>query len=244
MGTTAVTAAGITTAYLVRQYFPPNLWVTMVAIADAESVFNCHAQNGVMTGLFQIDYTVWNPSAQAPLFDCAYNAQIAAQVLQQQGLTAWQSYTSGAYQAYLPLARTLVAQTAPTPTVAAVTLASTFQVTGSVSVQGGSNGVRGQLRLTAQGASLPYRVTMRLTPTYNAAADFETSTSGTLGAGQTVTVAQAIQPGMPSQAALAARQQGQVGLIPFPYTVTWVVTDPQSGAARSVATQNAITIWW
>lgn len=242
MGITTVTASGLTAAQLVRQYFPASLWVTMVAVADAESNFSCQAHNGVMTGLFQIDYTVWNPTSQVPLFNCAYNAQVASRVLQQQGLTAWQSYTSGAYQAFLPLARTLLAQTAPT--AAMIVPSPTFQIAGSASVQGGSNAILGQIRLAAQGASIPYQVTMQLTPTYSLAAPWTTSTSGTVPEGQTITVRQTLQPGMPSRSAIAARQNGQLGLVPFPYTVTWTVRDPQSGAVRTISTSDQVTVWW
>jgi hypothetical protein len=73
----------------------------MAAIAEAESSGNPTAENpSGATGLWQILGAV-NPADQANLTDPTTNAQEAVLKYQTQGLDAWVTYTSGAYQAFL-----------------------------------------------------------------------------------------------------------------------------------------------
>lgn len=77
------------------------LAATMAAIAMAESGGCSTAYNASgATGLWQILGAV-NPADQANLTDPAVNAHEAVLKYQSQGLTAWTTYTSGAYEAYL-----------------------------------------------------------------------------------------------------------------------------------------------
>jgi hypothetical protein len=79
----------------------------MAAIALAESGGRIDAKGGPNSdgsydyGLWQINssHRAYNPSRL--LSDPAYNAQAAVQVERSQGLTAWTTYKTGAYRAYL-----------------------------------------------------------------------------------------------------------------------------------------------
>jgi Lysozyme like domain len=74
---------------------------TMAAIALAESSGNPDAQNpSGATGLWQILGAV-NPADQANLTDPATNAKEAVLKQKSQGLSAWVTYTDGAYKAFL-----------------------------------------------------------------------------------------------------------------------------------------------
>lgn len=73
----------------------------MAAIAEAESGGCSTAYNpSGATGLWQILGAV-NPADQNSLTDPAVNAREAVLKYQSQGLTAWTTYTSGAYKQYL-----------------------------------------------------------------------------------------------------------------------------------------------
>jgi hypothetical protein len=74
---------------------------TMAAIAMAESGGCSTAYNASgATGLWQILGAV-NPADQATLTDPATNAKEAVLKYTSQGLTAWTTYSSGAYKAYM-----------------------------------------------------------------------------------------------------------------------------------------------
>jgi hypothetical protein len=74
---------------------------TMAAIAMAESGGCSTAYNASgATGLWQILGAV-NPADQPNLTDPSVNAKEAVLKYQSQGLTAWTTYTSGAYKAYI-----------------------------------------------------------------------------------------------------------------------------------------------
>lgn len=228
MGVYSVTSAGVKAAGLVRQYFPSNLWSTMVAIANAESTFNCNAVNGVMTGLFQIDYTVWNKSSQAELFNCAFNTQMAVHVLQQQGLGAWSSYPN-TYKAFLPLANTLLADAAPT--VANVTVTPQFATTGTARVTSGGR-IDGILNLKAIHGAIPYKVTMAVTPSYGSTYPTSTTTTGTATANTITPVHQSLIAPLPSSPII--RSYTARGPATFDYSITWTVTDTTTGSTKVV----------
>ena len=230
MGVSYVTTAGKDAARLVRQYFPQNMWQTMVAIVDAESTFACSAQNGVMTGLFQVDYSVWNPSSQAALFQCAYNVQIAVTVWRTQGLGAWSSYTSGAYKAYLGLASTLLADVAPAQ--ANVVVLSSFTTTGTAHVTSGGR-IDGALALHAVNAAVPYKVTMAVAPGYGSTYPTSTTTTGTVPANTISYVKQSLIAPLPS--APIIRSYSASGPVTFDYTVAWTVTDVSTGSTKTVS---------
>lgn len=79
----------------------------MAAIAMAESGGNADATNPDDNGGLQTSWGLWqislgNHTAPAPNWaDPSANAQLALGKLQSQGLTAWGTYTSGAYKAYM-----------------------------------------------------------------------------------------------------------------------------------------------
>lgn len=86
----------------------------MAAIAMAESSGNTNAHNPVgldnSYGLWQINMLgnmgpvrrrQLGISNNSQLFDPAVNAKAAAMILRQQGLSAWSTYTNGAYKKYL-----------------------------------------------------------------------------------------------------------------------------------------------
>jgi hypothetical protein len=74
---------------------------TMAAIAMAESGGCSTAYNASgATGLWQILGAV-NPADQANLTDPSVNAKEAVLKYQSQGLTAWTTYSSGAYKAFM-----------------------------------------------------------------------------------------------------------------------------------------------
>lgn len=99
-------------ARIIRATFPRPRQVTMLAIADTESDFRCRVARPPFRGLFQVDAPLWAPRYPASLWACAANARVARHILATQGLTAWQSYTTGAYRADLPVARQLLARVA------------------------------------------------------------------------------------------------------------------------------------
>ena len=244
MGTYAVTPQGLYAARLVRMYFPSSLWATMVAIADQESVFNCHITNGSYIGLFQIGPSWYSYGGGASgLLNCQTNAKVAAIVLQKQGLGAWQSYTSGAYKAFLPLAQTLINQTAPVssppPQAAAVpVIAATFGVSGSASVTPGGR-INGTLRLTAQHGTVDYKVTMWVTPTYNTTDPTSTTTTGS-ATNTTVDVNQSLLAPLPSPEIIRSYQQIHSGPVQFTYTVNWTVSD--ASGSRTVTGGQRVTL--
>ena len=78
-----------------------SLAPTMAAIAEAESGGCSTAYNASgATGLWQILGAV-DPGDQSKLTDPAVNAREAVLKWQTQGLTAWATYTSGAYKSHL-----------------------------------------------------------------------------------------------------------------------------------------------
>lgn len=80
---------------------PPSLAATMAAIAEAESGGRSNAYNpSGASGLWQILGAV-HPADQAHLFDPYVNAREAVAKYRTQGLSAWVTYTSGAYRQYL-----------------------------------------------------------------------------------------------------------------------------------------------
>ena len=82
----------------IAQGGPPRLAPIMAAIAMAESGGRSNAQNpSGASGLWQI---LGNPFPGNP-FDPATNARMAVAKWKSQGLGAWVTYTSGAYQKYL-----------------------------------------------------------------------------------------------------------------------------------------------
>ena len=79
---------------------PKALAPLMAAIAEAESSGNPNAYNpSGATGLWQILGAV-NPSDQGSLTNPQVNAHEAVLKYQSQGLDAWTTYTSGAYQQF------------------------------------------------------------------------------------------------------------------------------------------------
>jgi len=71
----------------------------MAAIAEAESGGNPNATGGVgEKGLWQINPRVWGSLAT---YDPLGNARAAVTVRNRQGLSAWSTYNSGAYKAFL-----------------------------------------------------------------------------------------------------------------------------------------------
>lgn len=97
--------------------FDPATARTMTAIAGAESSFNTTAKGDVA-----IQDHVWGPSIglwqvrslksqtgtgrerdATRLTDPAFNAKAAHTIYRQQGLSAWSTYTNGAYRAFLPV---------------------------------------------------------------------------------------------------------------------------------------------
>jgi Lysozyme like domain len=77
----------------------------MAAIALAESGGNPNAHHVTRRedsrGLWQINVRAHPSFAHANLYDPAVNAQAAVSVYRSQGLGAWSTYTSGAYESYL-----------------------------------------------------------------------------------------------------------------------------------------------
>src|SRR5712691_8757751 len=71
----------------------------MAAIAEAESGGNLNETGGVgEKGLWQVNPHAWGSLAT---YDAAGNARAAVHILAVQGLTAWSTYTNGAYKGFL-----------------------------------------------------------------------------------------------------------------------------------------------
>lgn len=94
--------------------YASSAWSSLMAsIAMAESSGNSNALNPNDNGGLQSSYGLWQISTgthAAPNPNWAnptVNAQLAIQKLQSQGLSAWGTYTSGAYQQFLPRGTTL-----------------------------------------------------------------------------------------------------------------------------------------
>lgn len=91
--------------YAAQAGFPSSVIPTMVAIAQAESSLNTDAISPTHDyGLWQINRLVWGPAGFDSVTqwrDPLYNAQWAKRVYDQQGLTAWSTYNSGAYLAFM-----------------------------------------------------------------------------------------------------------------------------------------------
>jgi hypothetical protein len=84
----------------------PALANTMAAIALAESggqtgATNKNTNGTIDRGLWQINSSHSQFNAQQLLNDPLYNAQAAVSVFKSQGLTAWTTYSSGAYRNFL-----------------------------------------------------------------------------------------------------------------------------------------------
>lgn len=245
MGVYGVTQAGLQTAALVRQVFASNDWITMIAIADAESTFNPNQVNPASgtTGLWQVNPTVWGSyiagsygiqgyaAQQNWLKTPINNAHIAAHILATQGLSAW---ANDGYQAYLGLAQQLLDQTAPKAQAAApVVLAPTFGVNGTARVTSGGR-ILGTVGLHAAHGAIPYRVTMSVSPGYGSAYPTSTTTTGTVNANQTLNITQSLVAPIPAPEIIRAYQLRQSGPITFRYTVQWVVTDTNTGQSHTV----------
>lgn len=97
--------------------FPESVHVTMVAICRAESGYRVEAiggpnRNGTYDrGLFQIN-DVHKLDKARLTSDATYNTEQAKRIYDGQGLKAWSTYSSGAYQKYTDEARQGVAQAA------------------------------------------------------------------------------------------------------------------------------------
>ena len=88
--------------------YATNAWASlMAAIAEAESGGNTDALNPTDNGGTQTSWGLWqislgNHNAPSPNWNNGVvNAQLAVGKLQSQGLEAWGTYTSGAYETYL-----------------------------------------------------------------------------------------------------------------------------------------------
>lgn len=255
MGVYTVTAGGLATARLVRQYFPEQWWLTMVAVADAESAF----EPGQITppygttGLWQINPqpNAWGPylaktyhvygvaAQQAWLKDPQHNAEVAAHILATQGIGAW---AQDGYRSFLGIAQTLLDRTAvQTQSVAAVVTAANFGVTGSAHVGSGGR-IIGRLQLHATGGSIPYRVVMRVGPSYESSDPTQTVASGTAPANRTITVTQSLVAPLPAPNIIRAHQIQNPGPVSFPFDVSWVVTDTRTGQSRTVNGGQRVTL--
>src|SRR5919198_1928043 len=106
-----LTAAQVA-ALVAKVGFPAEVRVTMVAIARAESGNRVEALNpSSASGLFQILWKVHRQYDQRKLLsDPEYNTRAALDIYHSQGLRAWTTWTSGAYQRFIPEARQGVAQ--------------------------------------------------------------------------------------------------------------------------------------
>ena len=97
--------------------FPSNDQAIMVAICKAESGYNTTAthknSNGTTDrGLWQINSVHSQFNATQLINDPQYNANAAKSIYDGQGLKAWTTYSSGAYQKYMNEARSAVANAA------------------------------------------------------------------------------------------------------------------------------------
>ena len=88
--------------------YATNAWASlMAAIAEAESSGNPNSTNPTDNGGTQTSWGLWqislgNHDEPSPNWnDPVVNAQLAIGKLQSQGLSAWGTYTSGAYKTYL-----------------------------------------------------------------------------------------------------------------------------------------------
>lgn len=239
MGVYTVTAGGLATAALVRRYFPSQDWLTMIAVADAESTFTPGAINpSGATGLFQIEYWKWG-TTQAAMLNAAANTQMAAHILATQGIQAW---NGDGYQAYLGIAQTLLARTATTSAVtASVVTATTFGVNGSAYVTPGGR-IIGRVTIRANGGSIPYRVTMQVSPSYESSYPTSTTAAGTAPANQTVTVSQSLIAPLPPPSVIRAHQQVSPGSVAFPFDVSWTVTDTRTNQSRTISGGQRVSL--
>lgn len=97
--------------------FPTNDQAIMVAICKAESGYNTTATHKNSNGsidrdLWQINSVHSQFNASQLLNDPQYNANAAKSIYSGQGLKAWTTYTSGAYQKFMNEARSAVANAA------------------------------------------------------------------------------------------------------------------------------------
>ena len=242
MGVYTVTPQGIYAAQLVRQYFPQSAWITMTAVADAESGFDPTAINDSSgaAGLFQLEYWLHGLS-QAQALNPVINTQTAARLYAQQGLSPW---AGDGYGAYLGIAATLVslagAHANSAPQFAAVRVLSSFHVTGTASVTSGGR-IVGTVTLNAVGAAIPYKVVMAVTPSYGSSEPTTTVATGTAPIG-TTPVTQSLVAPLPSPAIIRAHQLQQSGPITFPYTVTWTVTNTANGQSATAAAAHRVQL--
>lgn len=110
---------------------PRSMAPLMAAIAEAESGGDTNARNpSGATGLWQIKGAV-NPGDQSTLTSPPVNAREAVLKWKTQGLTAWTTYTSGAYKAFLNTHTTPVA-----PTGNALGTSATVSATGAQAALG------------------------------------------------------------------------------------------------------------
>ena len=229
MGTYQVTANGILTARLVRATFPPALWTTMVAIADAESTFNPSQINPASgaTGLFQIEPAPVHPYSQTALLNPVTNTQAAYALWRQYGLQPW---SGDGYSAFTGLAQTLVTETAPPPPV----ISQVQQAQGAVTLTPGGR-VQARLTLRASG-TVPahYTVNTLLLASGTSLNVFSPNpVSGALTPGTTATlVQQSSALGIPTgDRRLAGAPPGII----LRYGVQWQVTNTATGSRLTIA---------
>lgn len=109
-----VLSASQVAGLVINAGFPSADQAIMVAIAKAESGYNTTAthknSNGTIDrGLFQINSVHSSYNATQLINDPQYNANAAHDIYKGQGLKAWTTYSSGAYQKYMNEARSAVA---------------------------------------------------------------------------------------------------------------------------------------
>ena len=118
--------------------FPPAMQPIMAAIALAESGGNPTALNPNDNGDTQSSYGLWQvstgthapPSSQ--WYDPLTNAQLAYQKWQTQGLSAWGTYNSGVYRAFLPAGTSTAVSSGPPTTQELAALSSSTTTASSV----------------------------------------------------------------------------------------------------------------
>lgn len=239
MGTTAVNHQGLYTAHLVRRYFPQSAWVTMVAVADAESTFNplCINASSGTTGLFQIKYWI-HGITKAQALNAQTNTKTAARLYAQSGLAPWKN---DGYGQFMGIAQTLINRTAPVRKIVqapVIVVPATFRVTGTARITP-TGVINGALKLTAQHGTVHYTVKMWVTPTYNTTHPTSVTTTGS-ATNTTVTVRQSLDAPMPSAEIIRAYQQQHTGTIPFTYTINWSVSNGTS--TKTVSGGKRVTL--
>lgn len=97
---------------LVAAGFPASSWANFIAIVNAESARNPTAvnpQNPMAQGLFQINLSAHPDVSSQCALDPSCSAKAALKIFQAGGYLPWQTYTNGAYKAFLADAQKTVA---------------------------------------------------------------------------------------------------------------------------------------